>query len=74
MKSDYTVHDLAALLGVHAETLRRLARAGRLPGAYKVGTRWRFAREAIEDLRGQVICSTYHTDIDLSVLDGENLD
>jgi excisionase family DNA binding protein len=74
IKSDYTVRDLAALLGIHPETLRRLARAGRLPGAYKVGTRWRFAREAIEDLRGEVTCSTYHTDIDLSVLDGEGLE
>ncbi len=71
MKSDYTVRELAVLLGVHPETLRRLARAGRLSGAYKVGARWRFAREAIGDLRSQVARSIYSTGIELGALDGE---
>ncbi len=65
MGPDLTVQDVAELTGVHAATVRRLARAGRLPGAYKIGRQWRFAREAIEDLRGQVIRSTYHVDLDL---------
>ena len=60
MKSDYTVREVAELTGVHPETVRRLARAGWLPGGYKFGSRWRFAREAIQELRGQVMRSTYH--------------
>ncbi|MCK4376249.1 MAG: helix-turn-helix domain-containing protein [Candidatus Brocadiae bacterium] len=71
MAPDLTVHDVAELTGVHAATVRRLARAGRLPGAYKIGRQWRFAREAIEHLRGQVIRSTYHADIRLSGLHQE---
>lgn len=71
MTSDLTVQDVAELMGVHPATIRRLARAGRLPGAYRVGRQWRFAREAIEKLRGELIRSTYHTDINLSSLRGE---
>ena len=71
MSSDLTVKELAHLVGVHPATVRRLARAGRLPGAYKVGNLWPFAREAIQELRGQIIRSTYHADIDLSGLHGE---
>jgi len=74
MKPDLTVQDVAKLTGVHPATVRRLARAGRLPGAYKMGSRWRFAREAIEELRGQIIRSTYHADIDLSSLRGEEVE
>jgi excisionase family DNA binding protein len=71
MKRDLTVQDVAKLTGVHPATVRRLARVGRLPGAYKMGSLWRFAREGIEELRGQIIRSTYHADIDLSSLQGE---
>ena len=71
MKPDLTVHDVAELTGVHPATVRRLARAGRLAGAYKVGRQWRFAREAIEQMRGQVVRSTYHAAIQLSSLCGE---
>jgi len=71
MSPDLTVRDVAQLMGLHPATVRRLARAGRLPGAYRVGRQWRFAREAIEKLRGEVIRSTYHTDINLSSLRGE---
>ncbi len=71
MKPDLTVHDVAELTGVHPATVRRLARQGRLPGGYRVGRQWRFCRERIEELRGQVIRSTYHADIQLSSLRGE---
>jgi excisionase family DNA binding protein len=74
MTQDYSVRQLADLVGVHPDTLRRLARAGRLPGAYRVGTRWRFAYEAIEELRGQVICSPHDADIQLLDLRGEELE
>lgn len=32
----------AAQLGLHPDTLARMARAGRVPGAKKVGREWRF--------------------------------
>ena len=41
------VHEAAWLLGVHIETLRRLARKGGVP-AYKLGKDWRFSKKAIE--------------------------
>ena len=67
MEKDYTVGEFAALVCVHPDTVRRLARAGRLPGAYKVGSQWRIAREAVERLRGEVSRWTRHTsDIVLS--------
>jgi excisionase family DNA binding protein len=47
---DYSTTALADLLDVHVDTVRRLARAGRLPG-YKVGRLWRFAREDVEQMR-----------------------
>ena len=40
------VSDAAALLGVHIQTLRRLARQKKIP-AFKVGRDWRFPREAL---------------------------
>jgi len=69
MTPDLSVRHVSAVMGVHPATVRRLARAGRLAGAYKVGRQWRFAREAIEKLRGQIIRATYHTEIDLSNID-----
>ena len=49
--ADLTVSDLGAVLGLHPETLRRLARTGCLPGVYKVGGRWLMSREAAARLR-----------------------
>ena len=72
MKPDYSAAELAQLFGVHIDTVRRLARAGRLSGAYKIGQQWRFVRETVADLRGQIVRSTYHRDIDLSTLEGEH--
>jgi excisionase family DNA binding protein len=72
MRPDFTVQDVADLMGIHPATVRRLARAGRLSGAYKVGSQWRFAREAIAELRGQIVRSTYHRDIGLASLDKEH--
>ena len=49
-----TVEDAAALLKVPPATVRREARAGRLPGRH-VGKEWRFARTALLDwLRGEI--------------------
>ena len=38
--------DAAAMLGVHVQTLRRLARQNRIP-AFKLGRDWRFRQEAL---------------------------
>jgi len=36
-----TVYELADILRLHPETVRRLARSGQIPG-YRVGRQWRF--------------------------------
>ena len=45
--SAWTTAQVAEFLGAHIETIRRLARRGEIP-SYKIGTDWRFKREAIE--------------------------
>ena len=70
MKRDYTSIELARLVGVHPDTVRRLARARLLSGAYKVGRQWRFAPELVGEMRRQVRCHTY----DPAILDMSSLD
>ena len=48
---DLTLSELAETVGRHVETLRRLARLGRLPGVYRLGGRWMISRAAAERLR-----------------------
>jgi excisionase family DNA binding protein len=45
-----TVHELAEYLRVHPSTIYRLLRHGALP-AFRVGSDWRFSREAIDRWR-----------------------
>lgn len=40
--SDLLTTEAAAKLRVHPVTLRRMAREGRVAGAFRVGDRWRF--------------------------------
>ncbi len=42
-----TVEQVAKLLHLHAMTVYRLAKEGKVPG-FKVGGRWRFNRDALE--------------------------
>ena len=42
----FTTSQAAAFLGVHVQTVRRLARSGRIP-CFKVGADWRFREEAL---------------------------
>lgn len=51
MNTDRTIRDLAAVTGRHPDTLRKLARNGRLVGAYKLGGTWLVNREAFEEFR-----------------------
>lgn len=47
MKPVLTVREVARLLDIDEMTVYRLARTGRLP-AFKVGSQWRFGREALD--------------------------
>ena len=49
--ADLALKELAVVIGVHRETLRRLAQAGKLPGIYRCGKKWRISREAADKLR-----------------------
>lgn len=42
----YTADEIAKYLRVHPYTVKRLARAGKIPG-FKVGEQWRFDKEEI---------------------------
>ncbi len=42
-----TPEEVAAMTGLHPESVRRLCRQGRLPAA-KVGRKWRFSPEVLE--------------------------
>ena len=43
----YTAEEIAKYLRVHPYTVKRLARAGKIPG-FKVGDKWRFDVQEIE--------------------------
>jgi excisionase family DNA binding protein len=49
---DITLAELATLTRRHIVTIRRLAREGKLPGVYRVGSRWMIRRDAVDRLRG----------------------
>lgn len=50
-RRDYmTVDEVAAYFGISPETVRRLARSGKLP-AYRIGKLWRFNIEDIIDAK-----------------------
>ncbi|MFA5362616.1 MAG: helix-turn-helix domain-containing protein [Candidatus Omnitrophota bacterium] len=44
----YTADEIAQYLRVHPYTVKRLARAGKIPG-FKIGDQWRFDVQEIED-------------------------
>ena len=50
-KEVVTVEELAKYLRIHPYTVRRLARAGKLPG-FKIGGQWRFKKEEIDRPKG----------------------
>lgn len=45
-----TIDEIAKILKVHPQTVRRLMRENRLQGGFKVGRSWRFPATAIEAL------------------------
>ncbi len=53
---DLRLDQIAEVTGVHPETLRRLARSGRLHGAYRLGKAWLVRREALDEIRGLSRC------------------
>jgi len=48
---DLTIAEFAAITKRHPETLRRMARTGSLPGAYKIGRDWLISQEAANRIR-----------------------
>ena len=48
-KEILTAQEVATYLRVHPYTVKRLARAGKLPG-FKVGGQWRFKKHDIDKL------------------------
>ena len=48
---DLTLAELALLTRRSLETLRRLCRAGSLPGVYRIGRRWMISQAAADVLR-----------------------
>ena len=51
MESDHeilTVKDMCDLLRVHYSTVYKLAKDGRIPSSFRIGTEWRFRRDVIE--------------------------
>ena len=50
---DLTLREVAAITRRHIVTIQRLARTGKLIGAYRIGRRWMVRSEAIDALRGK---------------------
>lgn len=47
---DLTIKDVAAITGFHENTVRQLARDGKIP-AYRIGHEWRIRRGDFEAMR-----------------------
>jgi excisionase family DNA binding protein len=45
-----TLAEVADVLRVSEDTVRRLAEAGDIPGAFKVGQQWRFNRDKLRQM------------------------
>ena len=46
----YRIEDLTKLTGESEQVLRQAARAGRMPGAFKIGRDWLFPRQRTDRL------------------------
>jgi excisionase family DNA binding protein len=70
------VHEAARLLGVHVETIRRLARNGEIP-AFKVGRGWRIRMESLTGaaryVPGTLLVRFFDSKMLLKALDAKNL-
>ncbi len=51
MPKDLTLAEVAEIVDLDVESLRRMARAGKLPGLYKIGGSRRMTRRALDKLR-----------------------
>jgi hypothetical protein len=52
---DLSIHEAADLLSLQPETVRKAAREGRCPGAYKALGVWRIRRDVLEQIRDGAI-------------------
>lgn len=48
----HTLSEVAQLLRVNVETVRRLAERGEIAGALKIGGQWRFNRARLQEMIG----------------------
>jgi excisionase family DNA binding protein len=51
----YTADEVAAVLRISENTVKGLATKQQLPGAFKVGSQWRFDREKLEAYVGRTL-------------------
>jgi len=56
----YTAEEIAKYLRVHPYTVKRLARAGKIPG-FKVGDQWRFDVQELEEWKRKQRSARLHT-------------
>lgn len=52
IRGDFSLSELAILLNISKQSLWTRARAGKLPGLYRIGNVYRVRREALPELRG----------------------
>ena len=52
MKAVYSVSELARLLDSHITTVYEMIRANQIPGAIRIGTRTKFAKNKIDEWLG----------------------
>jgi excisionase family DNA binding protein len=48
---DMTIAQIARVTGYNRESLRRLAKSGKLPGAYRLSGRWLVNKETFDAIR-----------------------
>lgn len=70
---DLTIRELAEVAGLHVETVRRLARLGRIPGAYRIGEQWRVNRKTWEKHRDGVLVAITEPPSDSETVEEDDL-
>lgn len=48
-----TTDEAARFLRVSTKTLREMAQKGKIPGAFRIGRRWRFPLQSLESMQGE---------------------
>lgn len=59
---DLSIMEAAQVMGVHANTIRRVIHAGTLR-AYQIGRQWRIPRAALAEVRGEGMPESVGSDV-----------